>query len=59
MSMPLVMIAAALTGHQSKGPRGFLRDHLLMVSPDPLNYRYFSPIPSAKSDSDVEALCAT
>lgn len=57
MLLPLVVMAVELTRHQSKGPRGFLRDHVFMISPDPLNYRYFSPAPSAKPNPDVEALC--
>lgn len=53
----LVVMAVELTRHQSEGPRGFLRDHVFMVSPDPLSYRYFSPVPSAKPNPDVEVLC--
>lgn len=55
--LPLVVMAVELTRHQSKGLRGFLRDHIFMVSPDPSSYRYFSPVPSAKPNPEVEPLC--
>lgn len=57
MLLPLVVMAIELTRHQSEGPRSFLRAHVFMVSPEPLNYRYFSPVPLAKPNPNVEALC--
>lgn len=36
MLLLLVVMVAELTRHQSEGPRGFLRDYVFLVSPDPL-----------------------
>lgn len=57
MLLPLVVMAVELTRHQNVGPRSFLRAHVFTVSPEPLNYRYFSPVPLAKPNPDAEALC--
>lgn len=36
MLLLLVVMVAELPRHQSEGPRGFLRDYVFLVSPDPL-----------------------